>query len=190
MTTVNNMLLFEKFPEVYINQMGDRLKKTIMEAAVLACNSHPRIGKAEFSVLAMKFSNNRIVKDAIYYLDKKISKMIDFDQHKSSFIENKSPFTQMIMHCTKEDDLVKDHNICKLQKAIQANIDLENKRVKKAREVKTEETVYKTEPEVMQIEKCYSDALTLVVPGKDTLGFSALEYCTMCIYYDSQPYPS
>lgn len=169
--------------------MGDRLKKTIMDAAVLACNSHTRIGKAEFSVLAMKFSNNRVVKDVIYYLDKKISKMIDFDQHKSSFIENKSPFTQMIMHCHKEDDLVRDHNICKLQRAIQANVDLENKRVSEARKAKTEATVYKTVAEVLQIEKCYSDALALVAPEKATLGFSALEYCTMCIYYDSQPYP-
>ena len=60
--------------------MGDQLKKVIVDAAVLACNSHPRIGKAEFTVLAMKFSNNKVIKDVIYYLDKKISKMIDFDQ--------------------------------------------------------------------------------------------------------------
>ena len=95
----------------------------------------------------------------------------------------------MIMHCQSEKDLVRDLNIRRLIEAIDANIERENKRIKEAREAKTEPTVFKTEPEVMQIEKCYADALASVEPSKSTLGFSALEYCTMCIYYDSQPYP-
>ena len=67
--------------------MGDVIKSSIIEAAVLACDSHPKIGKAEFTVLCMKFGNNQVIKKAIAYLEKKISKMIDFDQQKSSFIE-------------------------------------------------------------------------------------------------------
>ena len=43
---INNMILFEKFPEVLISQMGNRLKVIIQQAAALACDSHPRIGKA------------------------------------------------------------------------------------------------------------------------------------------------
>ena len=30
----------------------------------------------------------------------------------------------------------------------------------------------------------------MVAPGKNLKGLSVIEYCTMCIYYDSQPYPS
>ena len=59
-----------------------------------------------------------------------------------------------------------------------------------AREAKHEPTVFKTELEVLQIEKCYADALSSVAPNLSTKGLSALEYCTMCIYYDSQPYPA
>ena len=73
------MILFEKFPEVAINQMGDLLKKAVEDAAALACDSHPTVGKAEFTVLVMKFGNNKVVQEAVLYLEKKISKMIDFD---------------------------------------------------------------------------------------------------------------
>ena len=34
------------------------------------------------------------------------------------------------------------------------------------------------------------EALAEVAPEKDLRALSALEYCTMCIYYDSQTYPS
>ena len=77
---INNMLLFAKKPDVMISQMGDKIRQVIMETATLGCDSHPWIGKAEFTVLCMKFGNNRIVTETINYLDKKISKMIDFDQ--------------------------------------------------------------------------------------------------------------
>jgi len=76
---VKNMILFEKFPEVMLNQMGDKIKLAVQAAASLACDSHPVVGKAEFCVLVMKFGKNRVVKDALDYLDKKVSKMIDFD---------------------------------------------------------------------------------------------------------------
>jgi hypothetical protein len=39
-TVMNNMLLFEKFPEVMVNQMGDLIRKAIISAATLACDSH------------------------------------------------------------------------------------------------------------------------------------------------------
>ena len=77
---VNNMFLFTKKPEVLVSQMGDKLKEVTMEMGVLACDSHLSIGKAEFSVLCMKFGNNKSVCETINYLDKKVSKVIDFDQ--------------------------------------------------------------------------------------------------------------
>ena len=76
---MQNMLLFAKFSEAELNQLGNTLKAAIEESAVLACDSHPTIGKAEFSVLCMKFCNNQIVKKAMNYIDKKVGKMIDFD---------------------------------------------------------------------------------------------------------------
>ena len=66
------------------------------------------IGKAEFTVIVMKFGNNRTVYDAVAFLDKKISKMIDFDQAKSSFIEEKSIFVDLLMHISSDKDLVKN----------------------------------------------------------------------------------
>lgn len=80
MIVVKNMLLFEKYPEVMVNQMGDMIKKEVIKAAALACDSHEKIGKAEFTVLCMKFGNNKTVKDTIAFLEKKVGKMIDFDQ--------------------------------------------------------------------------------------------------------------
>lgn len=187
---VKNMLLFEKFPEVLLSQMADILKDAVVESAVLACDSHPKIGKAEFTVLTMKFGNNKVMKEAVFYLEKKISKMIDFDQQKSSFAEKKSIFTDLILHMSSEKDLVRDAQVEQLEIAINENIISEKKRIAKARAAKPEPTVFKTELEVLQIEKCYADALALVAPTVSTKGLSALEYCTMCIYYDSQPYPA
>lgn len=57
------------------------------DAAVIACDSHPEVGKAEFAVLCMKFGNNKLILQALNYLEKKISKMLDFDQQKSVYIE-------------------------------------------------------------------------------------------------------
>ena len=104
---VKNMLLFTKFPD-FFNQMGELLKNEVVESAVLACDSHPRIGKAEFTVLTMKFGNNKVVQDAVWYIEKKISKLIDFDQQKGSFIEKKSIFTDLILTMSSEKDLVRD----------------------------------------------------------------------------------
>ena len=59
--------------------MGDKLRKELIKAAKLACDSHERIGKAEFTVLCMKFGNSKTVLDVIYFLEKKVSKMLDFD---------------------------------------------------------------------------------------------------------------
>ena len=74
--------------------------------------------------------------------------------------------------------------------SIDAKVDLEKKRAIVAREAKTETTVYKTEPEIVQLDKCYEEALAEVAPDVHTGGLTALEFCTMCIYYDSQPYPA
>ena len=60
-TLINNMLLFEKYPETSLELMGNKLKEAIKEAAILACDSHPVVGKAEFSILCMKFGNNKAV---------------------------------------------------------------------------------------------------------------------------------
>ena len=184
------MLLFDKFPEVMVNQMGDKLKQCVQQAAALACDGHPVIGKAEFTVLVMKFGNNKVVYDTVAFLDKKISKMIDFDQAKSSYVEEKSIFVELLMHFESDKDLIRNEKIELLQEAFEARLTQERARVTAAREAKSEPTVYKTEAEVLQLETCYMDALNQVAPRTDLKGLSALEYCTMCIYYDSQPYPN
>ena len=88
--------------------MGDNLKKAIEKAAALACDSHPIIGKAQFTVLCMKFGNSKLVKDQIVFLEKKVSKMIDFDQKKSSFIEERSLFSKLISNMSSEKDLIRN----------------------------------------------------------------------------------
>lgn len=111
--------------------------------------------------------------------------MLDFDQAKGSMIEQRSPFLEILLHMTSEDDLIRDSQVEKLQIAIDDKIQAEKKRSIAAREAKTSATVYKIESEVIQIEKCYTDALKEVAPLKETRGLTAFEYCTMCIYYDS-----
>ena len=188
------MLIFAKFTENEVNQLGNAIKAAMIEAAVLACDSHPWIGKAEFSVLCMKFGNNPVIKKTVDYLEKKISKMLDFDQEKSVFIEKASPFTELVMRMKSEQELINGVQIEALLKAIDEKISIEKKRIVQAREAKTESTissdghavsVYKTEAEVLLLDKCYEEALAEVAPGIETRGLSALEFCTMCIYYDN-----
>ena len=73
---------------------------------------------------------------------------------------------------------------------IEAKITDERKRVVAAREAKSEPTIYKTEPEIFQIERCFVEALDEVAPGTELRGLTAFEYCTMCFYYDSQAFPT
>ena len=54
-----------------------------------------------------------------------------------------------------------------------------------ARDAKTEATKYKTEAEVVDLESCYNQALSEIAPEKDLKGLDVVEYCQMCIYYDS-----
>ena len=56
----------------------------------------------------MKFGNSRIVKDSLSFLEKKVSKMIDFDQQKSSYIEERGIFADIIKNMSSESDLVKN----------------------------------------------------------------------------------
>ena len=117
--------------------MGDRLKEVIMEMGVLACDSHPSIGKAEFSVLCMKFGNNKSVCDAINYLDKKVSKVIDFDQKMSDILEKKSIFTELILHFQSDSTLIRGEELDLLEKHILLLIETEKERIKALREIRT-----------------------------------------------------
>ena len=184
-TIVSNMLLFEKFPEVQVNQMGDQLKDAIVQSAALACDSHSWIGKAEFTVLCMKFGNSQLIQDAVQYLEKKVSKLLDFDQNKSSMVERKSMFSELVMRVPRISALIRNEKIEELRKAVDDEIKHERLRIKQVRDAKTEVTVYKTEGEVLQIEQCYANALAKIAPGQDLFSLTALEYCSMCIYYDS-----
>jgi len=133
----------------------------------------------------MKFGNNVMVKKTVEYLEKKISKLLDFDQNKSLFIERQSPFTELVLHLRSEEDLISGVQLETLINTIEQKVEIEKKRSIAAREAKTVRTEYKTELEIVQLDKCFEEALAEVAPGKDLGGLSSLEYCTMCIYYDS-----
>ena len=111
LTIVKNMLRFTKYPEATVNQMGDKLREAVREAAVLACDSHPTMGKAEFTVLCMKFGSNKVVADAEHFLEKKVSKMIDFDQQRGSLAERRSVFTELILHMESEADIIREQKL-------------------------------------------------------------------------------
>ena len=96
---------------------------------MLACDSHPVAGKADFCVYVMKFGNNRVVLDAIKFLDKKISKMIDFDQSKSSIIEELSDFVELVMHLPSDRALLRADGLEHFQKALDARLLQEKERV-------------------------------------------------------------
>ena len=123
--------------------MGDKLKEVTMEMGVLACDSHPSIGKAEFSVLCMKFGNNKSVCETINYLDKKVSKVIDFDQQMSDILETKSIFTELILHFQSDSQLIRGKELDLLEKHILLLIEAEKERVKAIREARTEHWVEK-----------------------------------------------
>jgi len=65
----------------------------------------------------------------------------------------------MVMHMDDEYGLVGGMQLERLIKTIDANFDAEKARAVAARNAKSEPTVYKTEPEIVQLEKCYADAL-------------------------------
>ena len=96
----------------------------------------------------------------------------------------------MILNFSSERELVRDYRLELLEQAIEEKVEIEKNRVQAVRDAKQDETVWKSEPEILQLEQCYIDALAAVAPEVDLKGLSALEYCTMCIYYDSQPYPN
>ena len=77
----------------------------------------------------MKFGNNRVVQDAIKFLDKKISKMIDFDQSKSSIIEEISDFVELVMHLPSDRALLRADRLERFQKALDARLLQEKERV-------------------------------------------------------------
>ena len=133
----------------------------------------------------MKFGNNQLVTKTVQYLEKKISKMIDFDQQKSVFIEQQSVFTEMVMHMSDDNELTRGMQLESLIQKIDEKHEAEKARSVAARNAKSEPTVYKTEPEIINLEACYQAALDEVAPEKELKGLSALEYCSMCIYYDS-----
>ena len=114
----NRWCWFNKFSPGMVSNFGDKLKAAVIEAATLACNSHPEVGKAEFAVLCMKFGNNKLITRAVHYMEKKISKMLDFDQKKSVFIEQQSIFSEIVMHMRKESDMVRGVKLAKLIKVI------------------------------------------------------------------------
>ena len=89
------------------------------------------------------------------------------------------------MHMRKESDLVRGMQLERLIQAIDENVKVERARVRAALKAKSEPTVKKTEPEILNLEACYVEALNAVAPEKDLKGLSPLEYCQMSIYYDS-----
>ena len=90
---------------------------------------------------------------------------------------------------TQESDLVRNEKVGDLEAAISERIASEKARIAAARASSTavDSAVYdyKTETEVFRLEQCYSEALDSVASNQDRKGLSAIEYCTMCIYYDS-----
>lgn len=150
-----NMLLFDKFPEATVRQMGARLKQAVQQSAVLACISHPVARKADFVVYVMKFGNNRVVQDAIKYLDKKISKMIDFDQTKSSVLEETSIFVELVMHLPSDRALLRADQLEFFQKVLNARLMQEKDRIVNICKHRPEGSVHKVAEEVFQLEQCY-----------------------------------
>ena len=100
-------------------------------------------------------------------------------------VERKSIFSELIMQSSKSSDLLQNEMIIDLRQAIMDNIKKERNRISQVRQAKSEPTVYKTEGEVLQIEQCFANALKQIAPEKSLLGLTALEYCSMCIYYNS-----
>lgn len=84
-----------------------------------------------------------------------------------------------------DNDLTLGMQLESLIQKIDEKYAAEKKRSVAARNAKSEPTVYKTGPEIINLEACYQEALSKVAPEKDLKGLNALEYCTMCIYYDS-----
>ena len=113
----------------------------------------------------MKFGNSQLIQDAVQYLEKKVSKLLDFDQNKSSMVERKSMFSELVMRVPRISALIRNEQIEELRKAVDDEIKQERIRIKQVRDAKTEVTVYKTEGEVLQIEQCYANALAKIAPG-------------------------
>ena len=82
------------------------LKEKITEIALITCFSDESVGLSEFTLLCMKFTNNRIIETPLKFIEKLISKMFEFELAKAQYTDQNSIFNSMLNRFNKIDDLV------------------------------------------------------------------------------------
>ena len=91
------------------------------------------MGRAEFTLLIMKFANNKLIEDPLEFLEKLISKMFEYELAKVQYVDKKSPFNSMLSRFDKTDDLLCGNDVCNLQEQLDAKIEVELARVESIR---------------------------------------------------------
>ena len=116
--------------------------------------------------------------------------MFEFELAKTAFhIDKRSPFTQMVNRFDSLDQLVTGCKLSTLQKLIEEKLKEEHARVNAVRADPSNYTNSKKwtkiPAEIIQLETIYREALHEVKADCDLKGLTVVEYCSMCIYYDS-----
>ena len=147
---------------------------------------------SEFSLLCMKFSNNRVIENPLKFIEKLISKMFEFELSKAQVVDEKSIFNQMLNRFSSLSALITGSDVEKLKSLIHQNVKQELARVKEVRADSKNfigsKSGTKIQLEILKLEEAYRQAIQEVAPGKDLKGLSNVEYCSMCIFFDSQPF--
>ena len=81
------------------------------EIATITCYSDESVGRAEFTLLIMKFANNELIEDPLEFLEKLISKMFEYELAKANYVDKRSPFNSMLSKFTKADELLDGNEV-------------------------------------------------------------------------------
>ena len=106
-----NQMKFNKNPEVILAIYLRGIKRELGRIAILVVDSDDEVGRAEFSLLCLKFQSNPIIRDRVNYLDRLISKATDFDVLSSQHLDKCGPFDSMINKFERLDQLIRGTNV-------------------------------------------------------------------------------
>ena len=82
----------------------------------------------------MKFANNKSIEEPLKFLEKLISKMFEYELAKVQYVDERSPFNNMLSRFTKTDELLDGNEVYSLQEQLDTKIKVELTRVEAIRE--------------------------------------------------------
>ena len=159
---------------------------------MLSCDADKEVGKSEFVLYMMKFSTNRVLTTLIDQLDALIGQADVFNPIKRYRNDGDNIFHPMLQRIGA-DQLISGEPLIAIYHEIEAGLKAERRRVNQVRDARTSLDIgddphySKSDDAVFQVEKVYAEVLAKA--KIDPKGLSALEYVSMCLYYNYEELP-